>query len=66
MNQLVDEIIRDSVGLGVLLLVLVGLYRLLGRMMTIAETGFDRFLNDFTRIADGIAEIARNTTTRKN
>lgn len=61
MEQSIDLIIRDSVGLGILILVLVGLYRLIGRVLSIAESGFTRFLDDFERVADGIADVARNT-----
>ena len=61
MEESIGLIVRDSVGLGVLILVLVGLYRIIGRVLTMAELGFSRFLNDFERVADGIADIAEGT-----
>lgn len=64
MNEIVDAIARDSVGLGVLLLTLIGLYRLANRAMGIFEIGVNKFLIDFERIADGIADIAKRPPTR--
>lgn len=66
MVETVDTIIRDSVGLGVLFLVLVGIYRLLDRVLSIIEKAVDLFLEDFKRIADGISDIAETTATRKD
>lgn len=58
MDSMVAEIIRDSVGMGILLLVLIGLYKLVSRFVGLAELGLSRFLNDFERMSDGIATLA--------
>lgn len=60
MEESIYLVIRESVGLGVLLLVLVGLYKFGARILDIMEIGVGRFLNDFERIADGIGNIAKS------
>lgn len=60
MEETITLIVRDSVGLGVLILVLVGLYRLIGRVLSIVEMGAQRFLDDFEKIAEGITHIAES------
>jgi len=65
-NQITLQIFKESVSLGLLVLVIIGLYRLANRVMNIFEMGVERFLEDFNRVADGISDIAENTTTRQN
>lgn len=65
-NQFALQMFQESLSLGLLVIILIGLFRLANRVMNIAEMGVDRFLEDFRRIADGISDIAENTTTRKN
>lgn len=66
MTETLDILIRDSVGLGVLVLVLIGFYRLLDKLLSIFQIGIEQFLKDFSRIADGIADIAHNYAPRKD
>ena len=65
-NQFALQVVQESVSLGVLVIILIGLFRLANRVMNIAEMGVERFLEDFKRLADGISDIAENTTTRQN
>ena len=58
MDTVISEIVRDSVGLGVLILVLLGVYRLVSRLVGLGELGLSRFLDDFERMADGIGKLA--------
>lgn len=65
-NQFALQMFKESISLGLLVVILIGMFRLANRVMNIAEMGVERFLEDFKRIADGISTIAENTTTRKN
>lgn len=56
--------LSDGVSLGILFLILAGLYRLAGRALDIFEMGVGRFLDDFEKIADGIERIAKSPPTR--
>lgn len=60
MDEIALQLLQESVSFALLVGVLVGLYRLASRILSIGELGFDKFLNDFERIADGIQDIAKN------
>ena len=66
MSEFALQLIQESVSLGVLFVVLLGMYRLANRVLTIFEKGVTQFLTDFERIADGIDLISKNSATRKN
>ena len=65
MDTVLSEIIRDSVGLGILLLVLVGVYKLVSRLVGMGEVGLERFLLDFERMSDGITKLADSQRQRR-
>lgn len=52
MDEIIVTLISDSVGWGVTVLVLVGLYRLSGRFMTINEGFLKGLVDQLERIAD--------------
>jgi hypothetical protein len=64
MDAAITELLSNAAGLGILLFVLVAIYRIVDRVLSIAEIGVQKFLSDFERIADGIADIAETSRNR--
>lgn len=64
MDRLLEIALTEGVSLAILVLVLAGGYRIASRLMTLLEIGLERFLTDFEKMADGIAEIAKATADK--
>lgn len=57
MDEIIVNLISDSVGWGVTILVLVGLYRLANRFITINETFLQGLVSQLERIADEFQKL---------
>ena len=64
MNEILEAISSDFPVLAVLLAVLIGLFRLANRTITILDTHLGLLLDKLERIADELQEIKRTKETQ--